>query len=333
MGIMASALHMMENVMGKVMQSLLMPKVAPDWFAGTRRLTEFPQAPAESLLLLGFVTLQVPDVEAAMRFFVKGLGAKEGPEVGGAKTVCLGASQLRLRPGGDAVWPGNFYLWVEDSRKALSSCEELDKSGGSCIQEVFHIKDQSAADAILLQDPVGNSFVVNQAPVGGMAKTMRSVLPGTDQVSNALAVVGITYPIAAGKAGSVVRFYSHFLDAAMSKNKQGYVLNFSLGKALHQTLTFVEEEEAPEPGPLEVCIYVVSMDHLKQAFEKCSEAGITDGSWEDAEKACEFSFSRCVEPASQETVLELRHLIRAPQHPEWPLPRDLPTRASFSESQ
>ena len=47
-------------------QGLLMPKVAPDWYAGTRRLTEFPEAAAESLLLMGFVTLEVPDLEASV---------------------------------------------------------------------------------------------------------------------------------------------------------------------------------------------------------------------------------------------------------------------------
>ena len=53
-----------------------MPKVAPAWYAGalelaqelrragTRRLTEFPEASAESLLLLGFVTVEVSDLEA-----------------------------------------------------------------------------------------------------------------------------------------------------------------------------------------------------------------------------------------------------------------------------
>ena len=55
---------MVENVVGKLVQGLLMPKVAPAWYAGTRRLTEFPEASAESLLLLGFVTLEVSDLEA-----------------------------------------------------------------------------------------------------------------------------------------------------------------------------------------------------------------------------------------------------------------------------
>ncbi|CAK9082894.1 Uncharacterized protein SCF082_LOCUS39372 [Durusdinium trenchii] len=168
MGIMASALQMVEDVMGKIVQGLLMPKVAPAWYAGTRRLTEFPEAAAESLLLMGFVTLEVPDIEVAMSFFVSGLGAKEGAEVDGAKVVQIGASQLRLVPSGKradlAAWPGQFYVWVEDSKATLSSCQSLEKSTAEVIQEVYHIKEEGAADAILLQDPAGqNSFVVNQA--------------------------------------------------------------------------------------------------------------------------------------------------------------------------
>jgi len=341
---MASVLQMVENVMGKVVQSLLMPKVAPDWYAGTRRLTEFPEAPEDSLLLLGHMTIEVPDVEAAVRFFVEGLDCKEGPEVDGAKVMIFGASQFRLVPKSAgrtdlaSAWPGHFYVWVEDTKKALAACQKLEKSmGGALIQEVFHLKEEGSADAVLLVDPSGqNNFAVNQAPIGGMSKTMRSVLPGTDKVSNALAVVGATYPIPEGKAGAIVRFYSHFLSGAMTKNKQGYALNFSLGKALHQTLTFVEEEDAQLPGETpgeklpEVCLYVLSMDQLKQVFDKCSEAGILEGSskWEEVEQACELCFSRCPDPASEskETVLELRHRIRAPNHAQWPLPKDMPTR-------
>lgn len=337
MGIMASALQMVENVMGKIVQKLLMPKVAPDWYAGTRRLTEFPEASAESLLLMAFVTLEVPDMEVAMDFFI-GLGGKEGTEVDGARVVQIGASQLRLVPSRSdlAAWPGQFYIWVEDSKATLSSCQAFEKSSGSeVIQEVHHIKEEGAADAIILHDPAGqNLFVVNQAPVGGMAKTMRSILPGTDKVSNALALLGLTYPIAEGQAGGVVRFYSHFLGASVSKTKQGYAVDFSLSKALHQTLTFVEDGDVPTPGEklAEVCLYVVSMEKLKTAYEKCSEAGLVEATWEEVENSREFSFSRCPDPTDQKIVLELRHRLRAPEHKEWPLPKDLPSRAVFSSA-
>mmetsp|Transcript_67388 Transcript_67388/g.82584 ORF Transcript_67388/g.82584 Transcript_67388/m.82584 type:complete len:347 (+) Transcript_67388:58-1098(+) len=346
MGIMASALQMVENVMGKIVQGLLMPKVAPDWYAGTRRLTEFPEAAADSLLLMGFVTLEVPDMEVAMNFFINGLGAKEQSEVDGARVVQIGASQLRLVPSGSrndlAEWPGQFYIWVEDSKQTLSCCQAFEKSSGSrVIAEVHHIKEEGAADAILLQDPSGqNCFVVNQAPVGGMARTMRSVLPGTDKASNVLALLGVTHPIPTGQAGGVVRFYSEFLGAAVSKTKQGYALDFSLGKALHQTLTFVEDDDTELPGETpgeklaEVCLYLVSMQKLKEAYEKCSKAGLVEGepSWEDVEKRREFCFSRCPDPADKKVVLDLRHRIRAPDHEQWPLPKDLSMRAEFSAS-
>lgn len=90
--------------------------------------------------------------------------------------------------------------------------------------------------------------------MGGMASTMRSVLPGTDkarldlpeafqlgsEASNVLALLSITYPIPPGHAGGVqsseprracrtasevVRFYSEVLGAAMSKTKQAGLAN------------------------------------------------------------------------------------------------------------
>lgn len=88
----------------------------------------------------------------------------------------------------------------------------------------------------------------------------------------------------------------------------------------------------PTPGEklAEVCLYVVSMEKLKTAYEKCSEAGLVEATWEEVENSREFSFSRCPDPSDQKIVLELRHRLRAPEHQEWPLPKDLPSRAVFS---
>ena len=101
---------------------------------------------------------------------------------------------------------------------------------------------------------------------------------------------------------------------------------------------------------------MVSLEKLKDAFQKCTEApkgslalwksrlalwkaaGRTElrlvfrGACEEAEKRREFCFDRCPDPTDKKIVLELRHRIRAPDHAEWPLPRDLATRAMFSES-
>eukprot|EP00913_Durusdinium_trenchii_P011889 g11167.t1 len=88
--------------------------------------------------------------------------------------------------------------------------------------------------------------------------------------------------------------------------------------ALHQTLTFVEDEDVEMPGEIpsdklaEVCLYVLSMEKLKEAYHN----------WQEAETCREFCFSRCVDPIDKKIVLELRHRIRAPEHVEWPIPRD-----------
>ena len=92
----------------------------------------------------------------------------------------------------------------------------------------------------------------------------------------------------------------------------------------------------------------MSLEKLKEAFQKCTEAlkGGKSIAWksrlvlwkaagrtepkgdsptaccEEAEKRREFCFDRCPDPTDKKIVLELRHRIRAPDHPEWPLPRD-----------
>eukprot|EP00931_Biecheleriopsis_adriatica_P051978 TRINITY_DN30186_c0_g1_i2.p1 TRINITY_DN30186_c0_g1~~TRINITY_DN30186_c0_g1_i2.p1 ORF type:complete len:358 (-),score=92.26 TRINITY_DN30186_c0_g1_i2:5-1078(-) len=349
MGLVASVVQMVEALVGKIMHTLLMPKAAPAWYAGSKRLTAFPEAKADSLLLLGHVALQVPEAEVARRFFTEGLGACKGQEAANkTQSFCLGACQFQLRASSAddelaEVWPGHFYVWVEDSSQTLRCCRALEKSLGTAIvQEVINVQGAGSPDALVLQDPAGNNqFIVNQAPVGGMASKMRSVLPSEAKASNALAVIDATHAVAPGKAPGVIRFYSHFLGASMSKRKQGYGLDFSLGSSLHQTLTFVEDEEAEvsegRRALPEVCIYVVSQELLRKAFERCLEAGILEGSattWEAAREACEFRFSRCPDPASSDSiVIELRHVVRSPEHPAWPLPAEAQTRASAGSDQ
>jgi len=139
-----------------------------------------------------------------------------------------------------------------------------------------------------------------------------------------------THLIAPGTGEAIKRCYEHFLGTTVSRKKDGYVLHFSLGQSLQQTLTFVEHESVPPldrdklgtssvPG---VCIYMPSMDMFEQAFHRCSEAGILQGkgTLQDAKEASEFSFQQCVDPAGKEVILELLHIVRLQQHADCPLP-------------
>jgi len=361
-----------ESKCGTLLHGLLMPKVADADYAGSRRITSFPDPPVGSLLLLSSIALRVAPgaVEASRSFLVAGLGGRCVEAADGLLSISIGATQLRLdgsasgRPGLAEVWPGHFYLWVEDSVQTHDQCEKLEKTlGGDIIKEVHRIKDEYGVDAMVLQQPVGNNtFIINPAPVGGMADNMRSVLParadaagvggGVGGGGNALGVIDMMHLVPPGASDAVARFYEHFLGAAMTKKNEGWALHFSLGPALHQTMTFIEDESLVaavgaggetqhgetkhglEDSP-EVCMYVLSKSHLNAAFRRCSQAGLVDSQviWEDVDAACEFRFSRCIDPKNLDNVvLQLQHIIRSPDHKEWPLPPEAITRASAGYS-
>mmetsp|Transcript_28537 Transcript_28537/g.51647 ORF Transcript_28537/g.51647 Transcript_28537/m.51647 type:complete len:350 (-) Transcript_28537:46-1095(-) len=343
MGLVNSVISNLEWVMGRVMHGLLMPKAAPAWYAGSRRITAFPEAPAESLLLLAHVALKVVNAEAARRFFIDGLGASKVLEADCPYAVDIGACRFQLVPADKSsahlaeAWPGHFYIWVEDTKKALTRCRNVETAlKTSIVEEVYNIKGDDAVDALVVQDPSGNNrFIVNQVPVGGMVSSMRQVLKGSAKEAAALAVIDVLHLVPAGALPAVERFYSHFLGTALVAKKQGKALNFSLGSALNQTLTFVEDDSLEMPGSEdvpEVCMYVLSKESLKAAFTKCAEAGIVEGpgkSWKEVEKRSEFQFTRCIDPADgTKTVMKLSHIIRAPDHKDWPIPKDAATRAT-----
>lgn len=344
MGLVGSVVSFAEGLVGKIMHALLMPRAAPDWYAGSHRIKAFPDPPAESLLLLSHVELKTANPKAARQFFVEGLGASEIPKAHGslAEVFAIGAFQVRLVPTKSAAsaelseaWPGHFYVWVENTRRTLSSCQKLErKLGASVIEQIHSVKGEHEVDALELQDPASTcQLVVNETPVGGMINTMRSVLPARPKISDTVALINLMHLVPVGTAAGVARFYSHFLGAAVAAKKGGFGVNFSLGPALHQTLTFVEDESVEPQARGEqlpkVCMYVCSSEHLKEAFDRCHEAGIVENAatWEDVRRTREFRFSRCPDPASDNVILELRHVIRSPEHEEWPLRADAQTRA------
>jgi len=325
-----------ESRVGSVLHWLLEPKEAPAWVAGSGGRTTFPPAPPGSLLLLGHVGFAVPDVEAARRFCVECLGGQEQPrkETQAQKEVRIGAgaSEIRLLPAADAAaaaWPGHLYVWVADIQRTLEGCRALEKQlGVELVQEVHHITSSDAVDALLLRDPCQlNSFVVNQAPKGLAARIRTiggaSAAPAEGAARpNLLGVIEAVHTVPAGVAVSLARFYSHFLSAAVTQKQGGWAVHFSLGKALRQTLLFAEAEEAaPEPQAAElpeVCVYLPSAEDFEAAFQRCSEAGLLQGTWEKAQKTCEFRFQRCQDPETGSAALELKHVVRSPEHPDCP---------------
>jgi len=298
-----------------------MPTEAPAWYAGTAK-TSFPEAPPSSLLLLGHVALRVPDVEAVRLFYVDVLGGIPGHQ-GEEFEVTAGLAKIRLVPAASssipAAWPGHLYFWVADIQRTLDACRSLEKRlSSNLVQEVHHITSSDAVDAILLRDPSQqHTILVNQAPKGlahrmrmGAAKAARVNDPATSEEvspSNLLGLLEVMRVVAAGTAVPLAKFYSHFLLAAVSNTDRGWAVHFSVGKALNQTLLFVEDEAMPNPAlPIdhpvaeeredadsyEMCMYLPSKDTFRRSFTRCSDEGLTQYTWPEAEQACEFCFAK-----------------------------------------
>jgi len=340
------AMGQLETKIGNMVHGMLMPKQAPDWYAGGNRMSSFPEAPQDSMLLLGHIKLAVPQTEAARLFYVEGLGGQlHSKDQENQLCISAGASQFRLLgadtpEGAEAQsslaseWPGHFYVWVEDSSKTLDSCLKAQvKLGVEVVKEVHNVTDEHTVDAILLHDPTDtNMFIVNEAPKGKMVENMRTVFSCCG--GNLLGIIDATHLVHTGASAAVARFYQHYLGAAVSKKKEGWGVHFSLGAPLHQTLTFVEDEEVPPPScnadetlPVpEICMYLPTKDRFRQAFNRLLSSGLLLGSqlkWEDSEKASEFSFRDCPDPETSTIVLRLTHIIRTTEHPEYPVQADI----------
>mmetsp|Transcript_52380 Transcript_52380/g.135175 ORF Transcript_52380/g.135175 Transcript_52380/m.135175 type:complete len:355 (-) Transcript_52380:766-1830(-) len=337
-----------ESTLGNAMQRMLMPTEVPDWYAGGRRKTAFPEGPANSLLLIGHFGLQVPDSETARQFYIDALGAgtRKLEAVQDSIIAAAGATEFRLRGGAGgatvggceaepaSVWPGHFYIWVADIRRVHEACEALGtKMGCQIVEDVHHVTSDDTIDVLVLQDPFScNRFVVNQAPKGLVPKMRGLVGVGEDAADapNLLGVIEVMYLVPSGKSAAAGRFYQHFLGGAAVKKDSGHAVHFSVGDALRQTLFFLEDEshpvgdegEAAPTSPCTVCMYQPSQAKFQEAFKKCEEEGILldhTGGWEAAEKSWEFRVKRCVDPTTKSVVMELEHIIRSPEHSECPV--------------
>lgn len=325
-----------ESIFGNVLYKLLMPKEVPDWYNDRRKL-KFPEAPPDSLLLLGDVVLYTSNAEAARQFYFEALGGGVSPaEAKLPLHIPAGASQIRLLESGDEtprVWPGHVYLWVDDIYATLERCKALQaKLGLTLVEDVHNITALDTVDALELRDPDGNAFLVNQAPkdIGAKMKKLGTCATASTETPNVLALIEAVHTVPPGAAPALARFYRHFLGAAVSKKKEGAAVHFSAGRALRQTLLFAEEEpeegadEAASvasfastslPGISTVYVYLPSKESFDTALEKCREADILDGE----PSAHEFRMRRCLDPQTHTAIMEMETIVRLRDHTECPL--------------
>lgn len=333
-------------------QYLLLPEMAPEWY---RKLVmgisgddvHIQDPPADSLMLLGHISLSVPNMEDAKLYYVDGIGLGESQrENPGQLRANLGPSQLRLSSSGSSAperWPGEIRVWVEDIRSTADTFNMLGRTLGTDIVAEMKEATTGGEFAMKLHDPGHLNFVlVSEAPYG-WAKKLRAIhadpskheLGFPVKTKNALAMIDALVALPdRDKIEGTARFYEHFFAAAPTKKYQVYEaqarmdicqVHFAPGAGLHQTLTYKCEKGSQIPSSLgSVCIYLRNKSRFHLTYAKAKKFDILAEAtkvktWEQIESACEFEIARIFDPQKSCTVLPLRHIVRFSQHPECPL--------------
>jgi len=300
------------------MRKLLMPAEG----SCTRDWEGFGEVDEGSLLMISHVGMSAFSTEATRKVFLEGLGAAD------RDPLQIGSTQLRLeKVAGEAdssTWPGQMYVWVEDLQQTWKNCRSLrDSLDRDVVESAVCCHDERYADALVLRDPgTANAMVVNQAPKG-YAAALREALGGKSDHCNLVCLMDLLFLVPKGVSAQLGGFYQRFLSAKISKSNDGYRLHFGAGDFLRQTFTFKDDESQDEYRndyyfSHEVCFYVDSEAKFRIAFSKLSKAGLVTAEWKAVEAAREFSFDKCVD-ANGSTILQLKHVIRSPAHPDCPI--------------
>lgn len=324
--------------------ALLFPKKAPEWYAKMVNMggggdVHTKPAPEGSMLLLGHITLGVPDLETAETYSIGGLGMGKnlGDSPGELRTT-LGPSHIRwrLEPGKEPhLWPGEIRVWVEDIRRTTDMFNMLGRTLGlDLVNEVIGAKT-GGEFALKLKCPFRkNWFIATECPYGWAQKLRRigQAASETDQNGpsdelNALAIsdATISVPSKAVMEG-VCRFYQHYLLDNMrppGPSQYSIEVHFGPGDGLHQTLTYMQDPRTPSYANLgSVCVYLHDAQRFHLVYVRCKRGNILkepETPWEEIEASCEFTIKGCYDPDTHTQVVPLEHVVRHAGHPECPI--------------
>jgi len=320
------------------------PKVAPEWYrkmvSGMNMGNVHVQpAPEGSMLLLGHISLAVPEAECVDQYWISGgLQAGQSCQQQGQEVLCnFGPSQCRfpVRPGQPPqLWPGEISVWVEDIRATTDNFNMLGQTLGTDLVNEYKQAETGGEYMLKLKDPFRQHFIlVSECPKGWAAK-LRAIGhdPSTcdteypPKTLNPLAIIDATVlvPSRAVMEGAC-RFYRHYLLAPLrppGPSQYSVEVHFGPGEGLHQTLTYRQDPGATFGSGLgSVCLYLRDRSTFIRVYARCKAAGILrePPSREEADRACEFRI-RCVhDPESQADLVPLEHVVRHAAHPDCPI--------------
>ena len=303
-------------------------------------MTTTDPAGTASALLFEHINLNVPDVELARAFYVRGLGGQENPVGTNARQlhINMGSSQLHLpfrasiannEPVEVAqVWPGEVMLWTNEALEAVRA-----RLADVCPSAAPHFRGTDNGELCCIC-PWGNRFVLQRAPTGYSVAGEHA-----GGSAGLVAMPLVTMPIPTGRAEAIARFYSLILGCSARLVGNGCC---EVGFNGQQTLRFEEIEDAPpvdaydhnEAAASHICIYLESDAAFTAAFERANAANLlfvnprfeggppefaSAASWEEATACGQFRLKDMVDVSNGSLGLVLEHEVRTPSHKSCPL--------------
>lgn len=325
--------------------AVMYPKDAPEWFnkmiggAGSGDVHVLP-APPDSALLIGYLSLAVPDLQMTENYWVDG-GFAAGRSIhelkGEEVRTNFGPSQIRfpIKPGEPAQkWPGEVTFWVEDIRQTTDLFYMLGRTLGTDVVNEYKKATTGGEFMLKIYDPWHrNFFLATEAP-RGWAQKVRAI--GHDisegdvacptKTSNSLAIIDATVFVKSrDDMLGAARFYNHFLmvpSTGGGPTEYFTQMHFGPGEGLHQTLTFRQDASASYSDLGSICLYIKDRHKFVLALARCAAVGILmdpTKSKEDKQREGEFRVRGIINPDTREDIVPLVHLIRHASHPECPL--------------
>lgn len=318
------------------LQGLFLPRQAPDWYLKAVLGTTGSEAPEGSFLLLGFISLAVPELDAARLYYIEAM--KMRPELRTEELrAAFGPSEIRAPVRENQApqrWPGDIRVWVEDLRDTVDMFNMLGHTLGLDLVHEFTRSVDGGEYVVRIKCPFRtNWLIVCEAPrplLPSLKLLAPLALPSHQPPQqkarrlNSLALSDATIVLSEkGMAEQAARFYEKILLGQVTQAPGRCVVHFAPAAGLHQTLTFKEDHASAPPlqnlGAL--CLYVKDSEQFRAVFDNCLHAGILTGlqrTWLQAERACEFHVRSCFDPQSSKDVVPMEHIVRHPGHSECP---------------
>jgi hypothetical protein len=246
-----------------------------------------------NIVALEHVNVRVPDQVIATAFYVMGLGFTRDPYVMvGIENmwINLGQQQFHLPTGGPDVLRGCVDVVVPDLDALVGRLSEVrDKLAGTAF--AYSVEDKHVG----VTCPWGNRI--------------RCFAPGPQFGDVTLGMVAVEFPVPAGTAAGIARFYEAVMQApaTVTAGAEGAVARVPVG--LHQDLVF-RETAAPLP-PYDGHHIAIYITDFSGPHGKLVERGLVT----QESNPYQYRFKDIVDPETGRLLFTVEHEVRSYTHP------------------